>query len=118
MNTKQARPTEFDFDHWSELATRDPEGFEARRSEVIEAAIRRAPARTQTRLRRLQWKLDQIRRTSGTPLAACICMNNLMWESIHGRGGLLEALNRNPRDGLSPLSDNVVEFRSQSARGL
>lgn len=115
---QQAHHSSFDFDHWSELASRDPEGFEARRREAIEAAILQAPARAQARLRRLQWKLDQIRRTSGTPLAACIRMHNMMWDSLQGRGGLLETLRRDPRQGLPPRSDNVVNFAPRHARDL
>ena len=114
----QARHSTFDFDHWSELAQRDPEGFEARRRQVLEAAIRQAPARTQERLHRLQWKLDQIRRTSGTPLAACIRMHSMMLDSLHGRGGLLETLQRDPRQGLPRQTDNVVDFAGRSAGGL
>jgi len=86
----------FDFDRWSELANRDPDAFEAKRAAVIEAAITRASTRSQARLRRLQWKLDQVRRTSATPLAAAIRMNELMWERITGRGGLLQALTEGP----------------------
>lgn len=82
----------FDFEAWSELASSDPEGFEARRARAIEEAIRRAAPRTQARLRRLQWKLDQVRRTSATPMAACIRMNHMMWDRITGPGGLLETL--------------------------
>ena len=82
----------FDFESWSKLANNDPEGFEARRVRAIEEAIRRAPARAQARLRRLQWKLDQVRRTSATPMAACIRMNHMMWDRITGPGGLLETL--------------------------
>jgi hypothetical protein len=106
----QARHSSFDFDQWAELAQHDPQGFEARRSEAIEAAIRQASPRTQERLRRLQWKLDQIRRTSGTPLAACIRMHNMMLDSLHGRGGLLETLQRDPRQGLPRQTNNVVQF--------
>lgn len=82
----------FDFESWSALANNDPEGFEAKRARAIEEAIRRASPRAQTRLRRLQWKLDQVRRTAATPMAACIRMNHLMWDRVTGPGGLLETL--------------------------
>lgn len=82
----------FDFETWSRLASNDPESFEAQRARAIEAAIDRAPPRLQARLRRLQWKLDQVRRTSATPMAACIRMNHMMWDRITGPGGLLETL--------------------------
>ncbi len=102
----------FDFEAWSTLANNDPEGFEARRSRAIEDAIRRATPRAQARLRRLQWKLDQVRRTASTPMAACIRMNHMMWDRVTGRGGLLETLveGRVP----SPTSEKaaVLEFRA------
>ncbi|MBZ0071847.1 MAG: DUF3135 domain-containing protein [Gammaproteobacteria bacterium] len=82
----------FDFDSWSELARNSPADFETCRTQAIEDAIHRAPPRMQMRLRRLQWKLDQVRRTSATPMAACIRINRLMWERITGPGGLLEVL--------------------------
>lgn len=82
----------FDFETWSELANNDPEGFEARRQRAIDEAIRRAAPRTQKRLRRLQWKLDQVRATSATPMAACIRMNRMMWDRVTGPGGLLDTL--------------------------
>jgi len=82
----------FDFESWSALANNDPEGFEARRSRAIEEAIRRAAPRAQMRLLRLQWQLDQVRRTATTPMAACIRMNHMMWDRVTGTGGLLETL--------------------------
>ena len=76
-----------DFDEWVSLAKSDPEKFEAKRSEIIEAAIScHNPARQQ-RLRRLQWKIDQVRGLSPTPLAACIKISNMMWDSLSGPGG-------------------------------
>jgi hypothetical protein len=90
---KPATPFAFDFDYWSRLAKHDPEAFERERTQVIDAMIRRVPACRQERLRRLQWKLDQIRRTSGSPLGACLRMNRLMWGAVTGDGGLLEVLN-------------------------
>lgn len=93
----------FDFEQWAELAHTDPEGFEASRSAAIEAAISRAPARTQARLRRLQWKVDQVRRISANPLAACIEMNKMMWDRFAGEGGLVESLH-GLQDGSPPPS--------------
>lgn len=87
-------PTRPDFDHWAALARQDPELFETERSRVIETAIRRAPADKQPRLRCLQWKLDQIRKTSSTPMVASLLMNRLLWESVAGKNGLVDQLNR------------------------
>lgn len=101
----------FDFDDWADLAHHDPEGFEERRARAIEDAIRHAPPRLQARLRRLQWKLDQIRRTSATPMAACIRMNHLMWDRITGPGGLLETLVEGTRRPTPPQKAQVLQFR-------
>ncbi len=84
--------TPFDFDAWAALARQDPQAFEIQRSCVLEAAILDAPPEKQPRLRRTQWKLDQIRRCSATPLAACLRMQQLLWESVAGEDGLLERL--------------------------
>lgn len=88
----QEHTSKFDFEHWANLAHTDPEGFEASRSAVIEDAINRAPERTQVRLRRLQWQLDQVRRVSDNPMAACVKMNEMMWERFAGEGGLIDTL--------------------------
>ena len=85
-------PPAQDFDRWAELARTDPEAFEVERALLIEAVIQQAPARTQHRLRCLQWKIDRIRDTSGTPLAACLRINRLLWDSLAGEGGLLARL--------------------------
>ena len=88
----------FDFDNWSILAKTDPDAFEARRADVIEEFISHAPPDRQMRLRRLQWRIDQVRRTSTTPLSACIRISRMMWDSVLGDGGLLETLKQ--ADGL------------------
>lgn len=94
------------------MASNDPEGFEARRSHAIEEAIRRAPPRTQMRLRRLQWKLDQVRRTAATPMAACIRMNHMMWDRVTGPGGLLETLVEGRTPATPQGKAKVLEFRA------
>lgn len=81
-----------DFDEWSALATNDPVRFEALRAQALDEAIRRAPPDRQHRLRCLQWRVDQVRRTSRTPIAACVRISRMMWDSVTGQGGLLENL--------------------------
>lgn len=82
----------FDFDAWAALASNNPQAFEAKRNDVLEEAILQAPVHQQPRLRRLQWKLDQIHRTAANPLAATLRMQELMWESVTGEDGLLARL--------------------------
>ena len=86
----------FDFDSWVTLARNNPQAFEVKRINVIEAVIRHAPQRNRQRLRRMQWKLDRIRQTSATPLAACVRMNAMLWDSVAGEDGLLARLQQRP----------------------
>ncbi|MGB5539749.1 MAG: DUF3135 domain-containing protein [Gammaproteobacteria bacterium] len=82
----------FDFDAWAKLFTDNPQAFEKQRTRAIEQLIRQAPPHKQQRLRCLQWKLDQIRHTAPSPLAASLRMNQLLWDSLAGPDGLLERL--------------------------
>lgn len=81
-----------DFDEWARLAKTDPEEFETRRREIIESTIARNPTGRQQRLRSLQWKIDQIRTLSPTPISACVKISNMMWDSLTGPGGLKDSL--------------------------
>lgn len=81
-----------DFDEWRLLAIRDPVAFEKTRREVLEAVIAQAHERNRHRLEALQWRLDRVRERSTTPLAACISLSDMMWESLAGENGLLDAL--------------------------
>lgn len=82
-----------DFDHWRQLAQEDPVRFEALRRHVLNAAIQAAPRRRRQRLRRLQWRIDQTRRTAANPMAACLRISGMMLDSVHGPQGLLRAMN-------------------------
>lgn len=103
-----------DFDDWSALARRDPEAFERRRAEVLENFIQQMPESKQHRMRCLQWRVDRVRERASNPVAACIRLSQMMWESLMGDGGLLEALEdfqhgrRSPR--LSQPSARVVRL--------
>ena len=112
QQTETRKPL-IDFDHWSDLAKADPEAFEAKRAEVIEEMIRAMPAHKQHRMRCLQWKIDQVRSQCSTPMAACIKLSEMMWDSLIGPGGLNETLER-LRSGNyeAPPSARVLEFRS------
>ncbi len=81
-----------DFDEWRSLAKRDPEGFELARRRALDAVIAQAPESRRHRLRGLQWRVDRVRERSATPLAACISLSDMMWESFAGENGLIEAL--------------------------
>ena len=112
-NNPSATPP--DFDAWSALARSDPRAFEECRDRVINEAILRAPEHKQQRLRRMQWKLNQIRCTSRTPMIACLRMNRMLWEAVIGDRGLLdclrhpERLRRSP-DGADTRSARIIPF--------
>jgi Protein of unknown function (DUF3135) len=104
-----------DFDAWSALARSDPQAFEVCRDRIINEAIRRAPAHKQLRLRRMQWKLNQIRNTSRTPMIACLRMNRMLWESVIGDRGLLDCLlhpndSRRRPDATDKLTARIIPF--------
>jgi Protein of unknown function (DUF3135) len=103
-----------EFDAWARLAREDPQAFEQQRNELLEQAILDAPARLRQRLRGLQWKLDRIRATSATPLAASIRMQQLLWDSVTGPQGLLARLRciENPPTAgkTSQVSANILKF--------
>jgi hypothetical protein len=81
-----------DFDRWLKLASTDLSAFEALRRSTIDEVIRQAPEEQQDRLRRLQWRIDQERRRSGSPMGACIRISRMMWEQMMGEGGLVDRL--------------------------
>lgn len=83
-----------DFNEWMDLASSDPETFEARRRQMVQELIERSPPERRHRLRCLQWRIDRIRDRSGTPLAGCLSLYEMMWDSLLGDGGLVEAINR------------------------
>lgn len=91
-SASQSRNALVDFDQWAELAKSDPAAFEARRAEAIAALIDRMPAHKQHRMRCLQWKIDQVRNQAANPMAACIRLSEMMWDSLVGPGGLQEVL--------------------------
>lgn len=92
MQTATARVKRLDFDRWVELAKTDPEGFEKKRLETIDQAIRRTSQSQQERLRRLQWRVDRIRERAKTPMAACIAISDMMWDSLNQLNSHFESL--------------------------
>jgi len=81
-----------DFDTWSKLAKSDPEAFEEKRKKLVDHVISQAPEDRRERLRCLQWRIDMVRETANTPMAACLKISRMMWDSVLGPNGLLEML--------------------------
>ena len=80
--TQPKLQSSFNFDEWLELSKRDPQSFESRRLESIEEFINSVPEDKQHRLRCLQWKIDRVREKMPTPLAACVAISDMMWDSL------------------------------------
>ncbi|MBD3608995.1 MAG: DUF3135 domain-containing protein [Gammaproteobacteria bacterium] len=81
-----------DFDSWYELASNDPQAFEARRKQVVDAEIDKVPEPRQHRLRCLQWRIEKICSTSPNPMNASVRLSHLMWESLSRQQDLLHRL--------------------------
>jgi hypothetical protein len=100
-----------EFDDWVQLAKSDPAAFETRRARMIEQHICAMPEHKQQRLRCLQWKIDQVRNQCKTPMAACLKLSEMMWDSLVGPGGLKDALEQLSEDSPAPLPRaRIMEF--------
>jgi hypothetical protein len=87
-------PDDFNFDNWRQLAQEDPEAFEVARTGLVCELIEQAPEEFRQRLEGLQWRIDMVRRQARTPMAAYLKISNMMWESVLGKNGLVEHLER------------------------
>lgn len=104
--------TKMGFEEWSALASDDPQAFEQLRGQVISDFLDHIPAEQQLRLRRLQWRIDQIRDRSSNPMSATIDLYSMMWDQLAGDGGMLEILGRMKVSGEKPLkSAKILAFR-------
>jgi len=72
-----------DHETLARFARDDPAAYEAWRERMIDALIESAPARLKARLRGLQWRVDWIRKRSGSALGSTLRINELMWDSFH-----------------------------------
>lgn len=81
--TKSKTSFRFNFEEWAKLAKQDPDRFEAHRAQALNDAIDRVPEDRQLMLRRLQWKVDRVRELKSTPLAACIAITDMMWNTFN-----------------------------------
>ena len=81
-----------DFDKAVALARQDPEAYEQYRLDAIEAMISRSSRENQPHLRRLQWRIDQERRRASNPVAACVKIYEMMWESFSGDYGFVDVI--------------------------
>ncbi len=83
---------QFDFDYWANIAKVDPDRFESMREAILEDLIEQSPSHMRRRMEGLQWQINQIRITSSNPMASCLRISQLMWNSVLGDQGLITAL--------------------------
>lgn len=99
------------FEEWSSLASDDPQAFEQLREKVISEFLDHIPEQQQTRLRRLQWRIDQVRDLSSNPMSATINIYSMMWDQLAGNGGMLEMLGTVENPEVAPLkSADILTF--------
>ena len=102
---EQIKIAEQDYGTWAEAARTNPRLFEEMRQAAIDDYIQRAPVEMRQRLRGLQWRVDQERRLSRSPLGACVRISRMMWRQVLGPDGL--------RDRLQELT-NLVSGRNEA----
>lgn len=102
------------FDDWCELASVDPDAFEAARSAVIEEFLASIPEHARQRMRGLQWRIDTIRERSSNPMAACLDIYSMMWDKLAGENGMIETIQSFEKPYFphkSPPSAHILHFR-------
>lgn len=94
------------------LAQNDPVGFEAERKKILEEYICNAPEAHRQRLRCLQWRIDRVRDRAKTPLAACIAISEMMWDSFYQLHRLYQDLGMTKTKGrktaVKPLRSAII----------
>ncbi len=102
----------FDFEYWSTLAKTNPEAFESMRQKYLGELIEQAPGQFKRRMEGLQWQIDLVRDRSPNPMASCLRISQMMWSSVTGENGLLDAL-ETPEKLMKPkmnAGQNVVHL--------
>jgi hypothetical protein len=119
MMMQPARAEMPEFEVWAELAKTDPERFEALRLETIDDFIASVPGEDRRQqLRRLQWRIDRVRERSSNPLAACIALSRMMWDSFsqlrEQYQGLHEAGQGRSPHGTPTRQAQILAFRPRA----
>lgn len=76
------KDSSINIDEWIEGFAQSPEQFEKKRLALIEATILKAPLEQQKKLRELQFKIDEKRALSNDPMACCLEISTMMWDSL------------------------------------
>ncbi len=98
---------EFPFDEWANLAHHDPRAFESARRQVLQSLIESVPLTQRRRLAGLQWQIDRQRERERTdnPMASCIKISSMMWDTVLGEDGLVDKLEQ--LSGVKPIREQA-----------
>lgn len=109
---------DFDFDEWSMLAQNDPEAFDRKRKEVLWRVVE--GNQDNRRLSGLQCRIDLERIRAHTPLKACLCLSDMMWDSFFELKDALNHVNAGNKT-MPPLerttTAKIIPFR-KAPRGI
>lgn len=94
------------FDEWSKLYKLDPEEFERKRREAIEAEICKAPVERRAKLRLLQMEIDAVRQSHSSPLAATAAISVMM----HNKAAELKQALSGLNDSLGTLQEELKKL--------
>jgi Protein of unknown function (DUF3135) len=84
------------------------------RKECLDELIEQAPEHFRQRMEGLQWQVDVLRERSANPMAACLSISQMMWDSVVGERGLLEALeapSSMERSKADPRPQNIIQLK-------
>ena len=104
--------SKIDFEHWSTLASSDPQKFEELRKDRISDLINGTSGQRQKRLLGLQWQIDTVRdQHKDSSVAALLAISELMWETFQQ---LTEVLQSQAESGLTAtipaMQANIITF--------
>ena len=93
-------------DELLKLAKENPDALESLRQREIESLISSAPESMQRRLRGLQFQIDAKRSLSKTPMAACVAISQMMFDSVYE---LNDVLNNDGQKAENPTTSEAAD---------
>jgi hypothetical protein len=97
-------------DELFKLAKEDPAQLESLRAQEIEALITSAPESMQRRLRGLQFQIDAKRSLSKTPMASCLAISQMMFDSVYELNNALHGEGKKAASGNLPKAGELLKF--------
>ncbi len=97
-------------DELLKLAQENPEELESFRQREIEYLITSAPQKMQRRLRGLQFQIDTKRSLSKNPMAACLAISQMMFDSVHELNDILNGEGKKINDRKVSEVAEVLSF--------